>query len=57
MAVELFPRQAKKKMSERYLCHWRHLPANLAIKTQLATPRKEIPEQQRSPEKIVFLLT
>lgn len=38
-------------------CHWRNLPPNLAIKTQLATPGKEIPEQQRSPESTVFLLT
>lgn len=39
------------------ICLWRHLPPNLAIKTQLATLRKEIPKQQRSPKKTVFLLT
>lgn len=39
------------------ICLWRHLPPNLTIKTQLATLRKEIPKQQRSPKKAVFLLT
>lgn len=39
------------------ICLWRHLPPSLTIKTQLATLRKEIPKQQRSPKKTVFLLT
>jgi len=39
------------------ICHWRNLPPNLPIKTQLATPGKGIPEQRRSPENTVFLLT